>query len=126
MPCIDKNLLNADKSFSKETVNISVQSIIAVQDRWHEYCILQFTTSNQVKVLHNVTPIDLLVQSAVLLVQNPNMIAKRIHYKMHRLATPPQEGNDPHLDNGCYFATYFDLGARLVQRVPVKVFIVNQ
>ena len=50
------------------------------------------------------------------IVQNPNMIAKRIHYKIR---IPP-------LDNGCYFATYFDLGTGLVQRVPVKVFIVNQ
>ena len=27
------------------------------------------------------------------LVQNTNMTAKRIHYKMHRPDTPPQEGN---------------------------------
>ena len=27
------------------------------------------------------------------IVQNYSMIARRIHYKMYKLATPPQEGN---------------------------------
>ena len=29
------------------------------------------------------------------IVQNLNMIVKRMHYKMHKPATPPKEGNDP-------------------------------
>ena len=39
---------------------------------------IMYGVSNQVKVLHNVTPIDLLAQSAVLLVQTQRVRADRL------------------------------------------------